>query len=542
MNRHGGSRARGWNIGLRERLAREEGTVIKDWGGRLPIALVYPNSYYIGMSNLGLHALYSLLNSYQDVVCERVFWERDNRERKNPPLSLESRRPLSDFKVVAFTVSYEIDYFNVASILKASGIPLLSTDRNDNHLLVIAGGPCITANPMPLAPFIDVFGIGEAEKLLPGLLPPIIDNINGKRVDLLKSLASVPGLYVPLMPPTSPVMRQWTENLDDFPVSSVIMTGDTELGELYLMEVERGCPWRCRFCLVSTAFRPMRFRSVDTLLARAQEGLHHHKRIGLVGPAISDYPHLEELLDGLCQMGSQFSLSSLRAGNLSDRVLAQIAAGGIRTITLAPEVGSERLRQVINKGISDDDITGTVDRLARHGIRQLKLYFMVGLPTETDEDIEEIIGLSLRCKSLLDRQAKGTRLSLNIAPFVPKAGTPFQRLPMAPVDSLKQRIVRLKDALAPRGMHLKCESPAWSQVQAVLARGDVSLAHVLPNVEDNSLAGWRKAVARCHLDTDYYAHQEWPQSQRLPWEIIGTWLNKATERGICQKFAEHDSI
>ncbi len=516
-------------IGLRERLAREEGTVIKDWGGRLPIALVYPNSYYIGMSNLGLHALYSLLNIHRDIVCERVFLERENQDIKNPPLSLESRRPLSDFKAVAFTVSYEVDYFNVVSVLKASGLPVFSSDRDDSHPQVIAGGPCITANPMPLAPFIDGLSIGEAEKLLPSLLPPIIDTINGKREELLKLLAALPGMYVPQIPPETPVIRQWAENLDDFPVNSVIMTGDTELGEMYLIEVERGCPRRCRFCLVSTAFKPMRFRSVDTLLAQSQEGLRHRKRIGLVGPAVSDYPHLEELLAGLCQIGAQFSMSSMRAGNLPEGIIAQVAAGGARTLTLAPEAGSERLRRAINKGICEDDILGTVDKLAKHGIRQLKLYFMIGLPTETDEDIEEIVGLSLQCKSILDRQAKGTRLSLNVAPFVPKAGTPFQRLPMAPVEILTKRIARLKGSLAPEGIQLKCESPAWSQIQAVLARGDMSVAQVLHNIKDNSLAGWRKAVAKCHLDTDYYAHQEWPESQSLPWAIIDTGLNKATE-------------
>lgn len=522
MNRFGGSRVRGAASSKRERLAREEGTVSKDWGGRLPIALVYPNTYYVGMSNLGLHALYSLLNRHRDIVCERVFWDRETQEKNIPPLSLESGRPLTDFRIAAFTISYEVDYCNVVSILKSSSFPPFSADRDESHPLIIAGGPCITANPMPLAPFFDGFGIGEAEKLLPDLLPPIIDNINGKREELLKSLASVPGMYIPLMPPATPVARQWAENLDDFPVNSVILTKDTELGDLYLIEAERGCPWHCRFCLVSTVFRPMRFRSVDTLLNQAKEGLRHRKRMGLVGPAISDYPYLEELLTGLRKMGAQFSMSSMRAGNLSERVLGEIAGGGARTVTLAPEAGSERLRQFINKGICEDDILSTVDRLARHGVKQLKLYFMLGLPTETDEDIEEIIRLTRQCKRILDRQAKGARLSINIAPFVPKAGTPFQRLPMAPVATLKQRIIHLKGSLAPKGIQLKCESPAWSEIQAVLARGDTSAAQVLNDIEEISLAGWRKAVAKCQLDADYYAHQKWPESQRLPWAIIDT--------------------
>ncbi len=516
-------------ISLRKRLGQEEGTVIKDWGGRLPIALVYPNSYYIGMSNLGLHALYSLLNRHRDIVCERVFWEGDNKERKIPPLSIESRRPLSDFKAVAFTISYEVDYFNVVSILKASGIPLFSADREKSQPLVIAGGPCITANPMPLAPFFDGFGTGEAEKLLPGLLPLISDSINGRREELLESLASVPGTYVPLIPPASPVTRQWAESLDDFPVNSVILTRDTELGDLYLIEVERGCPWRCQFCLVNNIFKPMRFRSVDTLLKQAEEGLRHRKRLGLVGPAVSDYPHLKELLTGLRDMGAQFSMSSMRASNLPDRILADIVAGGARTITLAPEAGSERLRQFIDKGICEADIISTVERLASHGVKQLKLYFMIGLPTETEEDIAEIAGLALQCKGILDRKLKGTRLSLNIAPFVPKAGTPFQRLPMAPVETLRRRIARLKSSLAPRGIQLKCESPAWSQVQAVLARGDKSIARALNDIDEISLAGWRKATAKCQLDTDFYAHQKWEESRKLPWGIIDARASRRPE-------------
>jgi radical SAM superfamily enzyme YgiQ (UPF0313 family) len=503
MNRHLRSRARG----PRERLAREKGTVIKDWGGRLPIALVYPNSYYIGMSNLGMHALYSRLNGYGDIVCERVFREREEQERNTPPLSLESGRPLADFKVVAFTISYELDYFNVISVLKASGIPPLAADRDESHPLVIAGGPCVTANPMPLAPFFDGFGIGEAERLLPGLLPAIIDNIDRKRTGLLKALSTVPGMYVPLMPPATSVTRQWAENLDLFPVNSTVLARDTELGELYLIEVERGCPWHCRFCLVSTAFRPMRFRSVATLLNQAEEGLHHRRRLGLVGPAVSDYPHLEELLSGLHHMGAQFSISSMRASRLPKEVLEKIVAGGAQTITLAPEAGSERLRQTINKGICEDDIIRATDRISRHGIKQLKLYFMVGLPTETDEDIAEIIRLTRQCKHQLD-------------PFVPKGGTPFQRLPMAPVDTVKNRIARIKDSLAQEGIQLKCESPAWSQVQAVLARGDDSVANALNIIEEDSLAGWRQAMTECQLDTDFYAHQEWPKNQKLPWAII----------------------
>ncbi len=504
----------------RRRLSREQGTVIKDWGGRIPIALVYPNSYYVGMSNLGLHAIYSLLNSYSEVVCERAFWEIDSRDKQLPSLCLESQRPLSDFAVLAFSISYELDYFNVVHILKASGVPLYSADRDERHPLVIAGGPCIIANPLPLSPFFDCLCIGEAEPIIPAMLPIIAGGISGKRSDLLKALASLPGIYIPQYYSGKPVVRQWAADLDNFPVASAILTSDTELGNLYLIEVERGCNWGCRFCLVSQAFRPMRYRSIDNLISQAELGLKYRKRLGLVGAAVSDHPQLEELLLKLGQMGAELSVSSLRVSPLSRIVLRELAKGGARTIALAPEAGSQRLRQVIKKGISEGDILEAMDKVAEQGIKQVKLYFMIGLPSETEEDIEEIINLSLNCKGILDRWQTGCRLVLSISPFVPKAGTPFQWLPMTQPSILNHRLSLLKNSLMPKGIKLKCESPAWSQVQGVLARGDIKLAEVLANMEEVSLSGWRKTVEKCHLDIDFYVHQRWDTDQRLPWGML----------------------
>ncbi|MCK4368312.1 MAG: radical SAM protein [Dehalococcoidales bacterium] len=504
----------------RRRLSREEGTIIKDWGGRIPIALVYPNSYYVGMSNLGVHALYSLLNSYSQVVSERAFWEVENRNSRSPALCLESQRPLSDFAVVAFSISYELDYFNVVHILKASGIPLYAADRDERHPLVIAGGPCIIANPLPLSPFFDCLCIGEAEPMVPVMLPVIAEGILGRRSDLLKALASLPGVYVPQYYSGKPVVRQWAKNLDDFPVASAILTPDTELGDLYLIEVERGCNWGCRFCLASKAFSPMRHRSVDNLIAQAELGLKYRKRLGLVGAAVSDYPQIEELLLKLGRMGAELSISSLRMAPLSSVVLRELAKGGARTIALAPEAGSQRLRQVIKKGISEEDILEAMGRVAEQGIKQVKLYFMIGLPSETDEDIEGIIKLTLNCKRIIDRQQTGCRLVLTISPFVPKAGTPFQWLPMTPPSILNRRLSLLKSNLMPKGIKIKGESAAWSQVQGVLSRGDIKLAEVLANIEEVSLSGWRQAVEKCHLDIDFYVHQRWDTDQKLPWGMI----------------------
>ncbi len=502
----------------RQQLSREQGAIIKDWGGRIPIALIYPNSYYVGMSNLGIHTIYSLLNAYGGVVCERAFWGRDDIRQQT--LSLESQRPLSDFAVLAFSITYEVDYLNVVQILKASGVPLYAADRDKRHPVVIVGGPCITANPMPLAPFFDCLCIGEAEPILPALLSVLFEGISGRRDELLKALASLPGIYVPQRYSGAPVVRQWANNLDDFPTTSTILTRDTELGDLYLIEVERGCNWGCRFCLVSNVFSPVRFRFRDKLIEQARLGLKYRQRLGLVGPVVSDYPQLEELLISLRQMGAGFSLSSLRVRPLSQALLTEIVEGGAQTIALAPEAGSQRLRQLIRKGISEDDVLAAVSKVAELKIKQLKLYFMVGLPSETDEDIEEIITLTLRCKGILDRRQSGCRISLSIAPFVPKAGTPFQWLPMAQPSTLNRRLSLLKRGLLPKGIKLKCESPAWSQVQAVLARGDAKLAGVLANVEGVSLAGWRQAVKKSRLDVDFYAHQRWDTSQKLPWAIL----------------------
>jgi len=503
----------------RQQLSREQGTIIKDWGGRIPIAIVYPNSYYLGMSNLGLHALYRLFNSYSELVGERVFWEKENT-KNTPPLSLESQRPLSDFAVLAFSISYEPDYFNVVRILKASGIPLYAAERDERQPLVIGGGPCITANPLPLAPFFDCFCIGEAEPIIPAMMPVLFKSLGGRRDELLKALAALPGIYVPQYYSGKPIARQWTKNLDTVPITSTILTPDTELGELFLIEVERGCNWGCRFCLTSNTFSPMRHRSLDKLIAEAEQGLKYRKRLGLVGAAVSDHPQIEELLLKLGQMGAELAISSLRMRPLSRIVLRELARGGTRTIALAPEAGSQRLRQVIKKGISEEDILEAMGKVAELGIRQVKLYFMIGLPTETEEDIEEIIKLTLKCKAILDKQQAGCRLVLNIAPFVPKAGTPFQWLPMTKPAILNQRLSLLKNSLTPKGIKLKWESPMWSEVQGVLARGDEKLAEVLASMDEISLAGWRRAAEKCHLDIDFYAHQRWDTNQKLPWSII----------------------
>ncbi len=502
---------------IRVRLAVEQGTIVKGWGGKLPIALIYPNSYYIGMSNLGIQAIYRFVNDYPDAVCERVFYEPSDEE----PLAMESQRPLTDFAVLGFSVSYELDYFNIIRILKASGVPLYAKDRDETHSLIIAGGPCITANPMPLSLFFDCLCIGEAEAILPQMLPVIREGVSENRDELLKKLSTLPGVYVPRFS-SKPVSRQWVTDLDKFPVHSVVLTRDTELGNMYIIEVERGCNWGCRFCLVSNAYKPMRFRSVDNLLEQAQIGLKYRKRLGLMGPSVTTHPKIDELVAKLNDMGAEISVSSLRIKPLSPVVLGEVIEGGTNTVAIAPEAGSQRLRDAIKKGIDEDDILKAVEKVAAQGIKQLKLYFMIGLPEETDEDIEEIARLAVKCKDIFDKHQSWSRVTITIAPFVPKAGTPFQRLGMESLDVLKCRLALLKSKLPSKGISVKNESIEWSEVQAVLSRGDERLAEALADTGEISLAQWRQAMEKARLDIDFYAHADWGEKQKLPWDVINS--------------------
>jgi len=511
-----------WDRAARRRLSDERGTIVKDWGGRIPVALIYPNTYHIGMSNLGFHTIYSLLNSYDDIVCERVFHEGANA-------SIESGRPLSDFAVLAFSISTELDYFNVVDMLKASTIPLLTAERGNHHPLVIAGGPCISANPEPLSPFFDCFAVGEGEVILPALIEAIFGSEQSGRDELLQELVSLPGLYVPAFRDLyrkKPVSRQWAKDIDDFATTSAILTPHTEFGDMYLIEVMRGCRWGCRFCLAGYWFRPLRFRSLSHLLEQAGEGLKLSKRIGLLGASISDHPDMDELAVRLRREGAQMSVSSLRVRPLSPVLLQALADSGTATVTLAPEAGSERLRRVINKGVAESDIITAADAVGEQGFRQLKLYFMVGLPTETAEDIEGLINLVIAVKQRLDAKQRGAHLTITIEPFVPKAGTPFQWLPMASPKVLSHRISWIRGALERKGITVRAESVPWSMVQGALSRGDSRLAGALAGAAGRSLPAWRLALSQLSIEAEAYTGKEIPLDRELPWDVLDSGVDK----------------
>ncbi|HSW58042.1 MAG TPA: radical SAM protein [Dehalococcoidales bacterium] len=504
----------------RRRLEKETGARTKDWGGKLPFAFVYPNSYFIGMSNLGLQAVYGYLNQRPDCLCERVFWEKENSLNRTTPLSVESQRPLTDFAVLAFSLNYEIDFFNLAPILESSNIPLYSEERDETMPLIIAGGPCVTANPLPVSPFFDCLCIGEAEAILPHILSRLADGLGGKREGLLQELAQIEGVWVPRYPQPRQVVRQYVKNLNEHPVHSIVLTRETELGDLFLVETGRGCAHACRFCLVSSAFSPMRFHQLDSILRQAEDGLKLRARIGLVGPAVTDHPQIEELLDQLLNQKAQISISSLRISSLNGSLLKKMVKGGLRSVALAPEAGSPCLRGVIKKGLSEEQILAAVRLAAEAGMQQIKLYFMVGLPQETDSDIQSIVDLTLKGKALIEKAGSQARLTLNISPFIPKAGTVFQWLPMAGLKDIQSRISLIKNQLTSRGVKINSESPLWSEVQSVLSRGDNRLAAVLADMRKEALPDWRDAIAKHRLDLDYFAHQRWDTAQKLPWHFI----------------------
>ena len=511
-------------------VKKEQGTIVKDWGGRLPIALIYPNTYYIGMSNLGLQSLYRLLNSYDDVACERIFYE------EGMVYSLENLYEVYEFPVLAFTVSYELDYFNVVSLLKQSGVPLYEKDRDNNHPIVIAGGPCIISNPVPLSPFIDCMCIGEAEALI-HLLLNVLKDRGLSRDEKLEALAKLPGMYVPRYYNGGKISRQYPKSLHDVPASSAVLTSETELGDLYLIEVERGCGWGCRFCMVGSAFSPIRFHSAENIIEQVKKGLEYRKRIGLVGPVVSDHPQIEEIIGAIREMGAGISISSMRIKPLYESVLKAIVESGAQTITLAPEAGSQRLRSVINKRIDEVDIMNAVDKAAEYPIKILKLYFMIGLPSESDGDIEEIVSLVNKCRDILNAKRVGCRIDINIAPFIPKAGTPFQWMPMADEKTLNRRLSFLKRKLAPLGVRVKNESVAWSHVQGVLSRGDSRIAGLLAAVEKVSLAEWRQKAKELDIDLEHYTVKPWDTGIHLPWDFIDSGASKEKLIDECKRAA-----
>jgi radical SAM superfamily enzyme YgiQ (UPF0313 family) len=502
-------------------ISREEGVIGKDWGGKLPIALVWPNSYRVGMSSLALHILYRLFNDEPDVVCERVFFGYQQAPARDEPVfSLESQRALDEFGAVAFTISYEMDYFNVIQLLRRAGFPLFAAERDENWPLLIAGGPAIYTNPEPLADIFDAFAIGEGEAIVPPLIDALWEIADAPRPEAYRRLAELDGIYVPALN-NGPVGRVWVKDIDTRPTTTQIYSDQTEFGDRTLVEIARGCGRGCRFCMAGYVYRPMREMQLDTILAVARHALKHRDRIGLVSAAVSDHSWIDQIALELRKMGARLTASSMRVDPISEPLIKGLADSGNQTLTIAPEAGSVRMRQVINKPQADAQILHAVELAAKYNFPQLKMYFMIGQPTETEADVEAIAEMALAARDIFPRH-----LAINATPYVPKSHTAFQWAAMLPVETLESRINYLQERLNPNGVTVRSDSPAWAAVEGVLARGDRRLGKVLARMKKTNLREWSKALAAEGLSQEDFLRER-SLDEKLPWEVVSTGVSKS---------------
>lgn len=501
---------------------REQGAVSKDWGGKLAIALAYPNRYEVAMSSLGFQTIYALLNQMPAVVCERVFYGAPGLSpEETAAVSWESQRPLDDFTVIAFSLSFEMDYLNVLHLLRSQGIPLSASQREDSSPLLIAGGPAVTANPLPLSSILDAVVVGEGEEVIPRVVQSLAETVPDGRNAVIQSLAEIPGVYVPLLhgpfadsQDHHPIQRQWVTDLDRYPTHSVILSPDTEFGSMYLIEIARGCRRRCPFCLAGHTYQPHRERSLESILSQMQTGLSYRKRIGLIAAAVSDYSQIDELVAAAREMGARLSVSSLRVRPLPETLVRALSESGEQTLTIAPEAGSQRLRDLIQKGVREDDLFRAAELAQKYNLRQLKLYFMIGLPSEVEEDVVDIARLAKAVAGYFTRQ-----ITVNVTPFVPKAHTPFEREAMLPETILAGRLNLLKGQLRAAGISVRSDSPKEAIVQGVLARGDRSVSLALESLLAPTLKDWQRVLALAGLHPEDYLVSRSPH-EGLPWQFI----------------------
>jgi radical SAM superfamily enzyme YgiQ (UPF0313 family) len=535
----------------RQILAKEVGFISKPHGNRLRIALVFPNTYWVGMSNLGFQTMYRLFNEEADIVCERFFLPPKQElaelaAARSAILTLESQTPVGDFDVIAFSVSFEWDYVNVLTLLRLAGIPRYAAERGPQHPLVVIGGAVTFVNPEPLAPFADVIAAGEGEVLAPALGRAFA--AASDRRDLLRRLAGERGFYVPSFyaphyaPDNSltgytinsepesfgapmPVRKAALKTTDAVdPPATNIFTPDTEFGARFLVEVVRGCANLCRFCWAGYNYLPVRAFPTDRILQLAEAARRHASRVGLVSIALCDHPDIERLLSRLHELGYAISPASLRLDDLTAPIVSLLRASGERTITIAPETGSDRLRRVINKTVTNDEILDRAELIFASGIENLKLYYMIALPTETDEDLVAIRDLTLQIRDRMMKHARSRgqigRIVGSVNPMIPKPATAYQWLPMEDTASIDRKIKRLRSLMSGiDNVYFNIKSERHSYYQALLSLGDRRVAPAIEAAERNG-QNWRAALAEAGIDGDFYIFRDRSGDAMLPWDVI----------------------
>ena len=532
-------------------LEKEKGTIHKPWGGKISICLIYPNSYHVGMSNLGFQAVYQCLNAEADVACERAFLPdpkdiQEYHKTQTPLFSLESQKPISDFDILAFSISFENDFLNVLTLLNLANIPTESRLRGKSYPLVIAGGVAVFLNPEPLSEFFDLFILGEAEEVIGEFLKVYrsIFSEKGKKEknDILRKLGGVEGIYVPKFyqitytedgkigamepEPGFPrrVKRRWIQEIDRFPTRSTLFTSDTEFKKMALVELNRGCPRGCRFCAACFVYHPFRNRSLSLLESLSKDALTEEHRIGLTGTAVSDYPHLLPLCQGILSQRGGISIASLRVDAVTDSLVQCLREGEDRTVAIAPEAGSERLRKVLRKGYKEEEILKTIHTLVENGLSQIKCYFLIGLPSENDEDVKAILHLAkqIRHQILSHRKDQKThwKIVLSVNPFIPKPATPFQWVPLEEAGELKRKLKILQRGLkGEKGMEMIHDLPKWAYIQALLSKGDRQVGKILMAAH-HCQGDWGKALRETSINPDFYVYRKRDLDEIFPWDFI----------------------
>src|SRR5438876_2320104 len=545
----------------RQILAKEVGFVTKPHGHRLRLALAFPNTYWVGMSNLGFQTMYRLFNDEEDIVCERFFLPpkqelAEMAAARAPILTIESQTQVGEFDVIAFSVSFEWDYDNVLTLLRLAGIPRYAAERTSRHPLIVIGGAVTFVNPEPLAPFADAIAAGEGEALVPSLRRAF--SAASDRADLLRQLSHERGFYIPSfydpyygpdgalagyhvsgdapLPVHKAALR--TTEAADPPVTS-IFTPETEFGSRLLIEVVRGCANLCRFCWAGYNYLPVRPFPTDRILELAAAARPFANRVGLVSIALCDHPDIERILARLKEMGYSISPASLRLDDLTAPIVKLLRESGERTITIAPETGSDRLRRVINKTVTNDEILDRAELIFRSGIENLKLYYMIGLPTETDEDLVAIrdLTLQMRDRMLAHARGRGTigRIIGSVNPLIPKPGTAYQWLAMEDPAATDKKIKRLRALMAGiDNVFFNIKSERHSYYQALLSLGDRRIAPAIEAAERNG-QNWRAAVAESGVDADFFIFRDRSHDAVLPWDVIDGGMKSAFFRSELAK-------
>ena len=500
------------------------------------------------MSNLGFQTVYSLFNAQDGIVCERTFLPPKSevaelRAANGALVTLESQTPVRDFDVFALSVSFEWDYTNVLTLLRLAGIPLRTEDRTPLDPIVMIGGAVTFVNPEPLAPFADIVAAGEGE----ALIPPLVEAFQqaSSRDDVLQRLVTQRGFYVPAFydvgykdngtierfvtkagTAAPPVVRKAalrsTDTVD--PPATRIFTPETEFGSRFLIEVVRGCANLCRFCWAGYNYLPVRAFPRSRIAELARQARRYSDRAGLVSIALCDHPEIEGILTDLVEMGYSISPASLRLDDLTPGVLRLLRKSGERTITIAPETGSDRLRRVINKTMTNDEILSAAEMIFGSGFENLKLYFMLGIPTETDDDLVAIRELTLKLREVMLAHARPRgqvgRIVGSVNPLVPKPGTAYQWLPMEDDASIERKIGRVRSLMADLdNVYFNIKSERHSFYQALLSLGDRRVAPVIEAAERNG-GNWRAALKEAGIDAGFYVFRDRSHDSVLPWDII----------------------